>query len=244
MNNASHEVATSSQSLSQLTQEQAASIEEVAATIEQMTSSIKQNVFHADKGREVTMGLVQQTDKTRKSTQELLKAMNEISASSKKIGDIIVTVNEVAFQTNLLALNAAVEAARAGEQGKGFAVVAEEVRSLAQRSSEAAKQIKGMIEESVNKVMTGDAIVKKSVESLQEIIGHIDDLSQTMEEISSSSNEQATGIDEVNRAISQIDIATQQNASTAEELSSAANMLNNDAEELIDIVKRFKVTDD
>ena len=244
VNNASHEVATSSQSLSQLTQEQAASIEEVAATIEQMTSSIKQNVFHADKGREVTMGLVQQTDKTRKSTQELLKAMNEISASSKKIGDIIVTVNEVAFQTNLLALNAAVEAARAGEQGKGFAVVAEEVRSLAQRSSEAAKQIKGMIEESVNKVMTGDAIVKKSVESLQEIIGHIDDLSQTMEEISSSSNEQATGIDEVNRAISQIDIATQQNASTAEELSSAANMLNNDAEELIDIVKRFKVTDD
>ena len=164
--------------------------------------------------------------------------------SSKKIGDIIVTVNEVAFQTNLLALNAAVEAARAGEHGKGFAVVAQEVRSLAQRSAEAAKQIKEMIQDTVNKVNAGDDIVKKAVISLKEIIGHIDMLSQTMDEISSSSNEQAIGVDEVNRAISQIDTTTQQNASTVEELAAATGLLSTEAEVLNKTVARFRVTKD
>lgn len=243
VNSATQEVASGSQSLSQLAQEQAASVEEVAATFEEMTASIKQNASHADKGHEVTRGLVQRTNVTRESTEELMKAMDEISSSSKKIGDIIATVNEVAFQTNLLALNAAVEAARAGEHGKGFAVVAEEVRSLAQRSAEAAKQIKGMIEDSVNKVMAGDTIVKKSIDSLKEIIGNIDELSQIMEEISTSSTEQAVGIDEVNKAIAQIDSATQQNASTAEELATTAETLSNEAEELILTVRQFKAAE-
>lgn len=237
------EVDSGSQGLSQITQEQASAVEEVAATIEQMTSSIKQNANQAEKGHAMTTSLVKQTTITRESTKDLLKAMDEISISSKKIGDIITTVNEVSFQTNLLALNAAVEAARAGEHGKGFAVVAQEVRSLAQRSSDAAKQIKDMIEDSVRKVQTGDDIVKKSVVSLKEIINHIDMLSQTMEEISTSSNEQAAGVDEVNRAIAQIDTTTQQNASTVEELAAAANMLSQEADELKETVERFKVTD-
>jgi methyl-accepting chemotaxis protein len=244
VNTTTQEVAAGSQGLSQSTQEQASAVEQVAATIEQMTSSIKQNASHADKGRDMTSSLVQKTTVTRESTKDLMKAMDEISLSSKKIGDIIITVNEVAFQTNLLALNAAVEAARAGEHGKGFAVVAQEVRSLAQRSAEAAKQIKEMIQDTVNKVNAGDDIVKKAVISLQEIIGHIDMLSQTMDEISSSSNEQAVGVDEVNRAISQIDTTTQQNASTVEELAAAAGLLSTEAEDLNEIVARFKVSDD
>jgi len=238
------EVDSGSQGLSQITQEQASAVEQVAATIEQMTSSIKQNASQAEKGHTMTTSLVKQTTVTRESTKDLLKAMDEISSSSKKIGDIITTVNEVAFQTNLLALNAAVEAARAGEHGKGFAVVAQEVRSLAQRSADAAKQIKEMIEDSVKKVQVGDDIVQRSVVSLKEIINNIDVLSQTMEEISSSSKEQATGVDEVNRAIAQIDSTTQQNASTVEELAAAANMLSHEADELKDTVERFRVSDD
>lgn len=236
------EIDAGSQGLSQITQEQASAVEQVAATIEQMTSSIKQNAGQAEKGHTITKSLVQQTTTTRESTKDLMKAMDEISLSSKKIGDIITTVNEVAFQTNLLALNAAVEAARAGEQGKGFAVVAQEVRSLAQRSASAAKQIKEMIEDSLNKVQVGDDIVKKSVVSLKEIINNIDMLSQTMEEISMSSNEQATGVDEVNRAISQIDASTQQHASTVEELASTSDNLNNEAKYLSEIFSRFKVS--
>jgi methyl-accepting chemotaxis protein len=184
---------------------------------------------------------VQQATVTREATEDLMKAMDEISVSSKRIGEIISTVNEVAFQTNLLALNAAVEAARAGEHGKGFAVVAEEVRALAQRSAAAARQIKGMIEDSVNKVSAGDAIARRSIDSLKEMIGNIDMLSQIIEEITTASNEQATGVDEVNRAIEQIDSATQQNASTAEEFASTAMTLNGEADELARIITQFRV---
>ncbi|MBN2297780.1 MAG: HAMP domain-containing protein [Deltaproteobacteria bacterium] len=240
---ATKEVAAGSQGLSQATQEQAAAVEEVAATIEEMTSSIKQNASNAYEGSSKVKDMVAMANSTGEASNELVNAMDEISKASKKIGNIIVTVNEVAFQTNLLALNAAVEAARAGEHGKGFAVVAQEVRALAQRSADAARQIKDLIEDTVNKIGAGDDMVKKSKTSLEEIITYIETLSQTMEEIALVSSEQASGIDELNRAIGQIDSTTQQNASTVEELASTSDNLSVEASELAGYVQRFKVRD-
>ncbi|MBN2297669.1 MAG: cache domain-containing protein [Deltaproteobacteria bacterium] len=239
---ATQEVSAGSQGLSQATQEQASAIEQIAATIEEMTSSIKQNASNASQGREKAKTMVHMANSSGEASQELVLGMSEISDASKKIGDIIVTVNEVAFQTNLLALNAAVEAARAGEHGKGFAVVAEEVRALAQRSAEAAKQIKNLIEDTVNKISAGDNMVKKSRESLEEIISYIESLSQTMDEIAAASSEQASGVDELNRAISQIDNTTQQNSSTVEELASTSDNLSTEAKDLATTVGKFKVS--
>ncbi len=241
--NATHEVAAGSQGLSMATQEQAAAIEEVASTIEEMTASIKTNASNAEEGRAKTASMVHVAGSSEAASQELLKAMGEISDASRKVGDIIVTVNEVAFQTNLLALNAAVEAARAGEHGKGFAIVAEEVRSLAQRSAQAANEIKNLIGDTINKVNAGDEIVKRSVESLKEIISHINEVSQTMDEIAASSSEQAVGIDEVNRAITQIENTTQQNAATVEQLANTAESLSMEASDLAESVKRFVVSE-
>jgi methyl-accepting chemotaxis protein len=236
------EVAAGAQGLSQATQEQASAIEEVAATIEQMTSSIKHNAENAADGRQKANEMVRMANASGESAQDLVRAMGEISEASKKIGDIITTVNEVAFQTNLLALNAAVEAARAGEHGKGFAVVAEEVRALAQRSADASKEIKTLIEDTVNKIEAGDVMVKKSGESLEQIIKHIQELSQVMEEIAAASGEQASGVDELNRAVTQIDSTTQQNASTVEELASTSDNLSNEAKDLSGTVTRFTVS--
>jgi methyl-accepting chemotaxis protein len=242
MDISTREVASGSQGLSQATQEQASAIEEVAATIEEMTSSIKLNAENASAGRSKANEMVAMANASGEAAQDLVRAMGEISAASKKVGDIITTVNEVAFQTNLLALNAAVEAARAGAHGKGFAVVAEEVRALAQRSAEAAKQIKRLIEDTVRKVSAGDDIVHKSGESLTQIIDRIQDLSQLMEEIAASSGEQASGIDELNRAVAQIDNTTQQNAATVEELASTSDNLSNEAQTLAGTVSRFTVS--
>ena len=236
------EVSAGTSGLSQATQEQASAVEQVAATIEQMTSSIKQNASNASQGREKAQSMVQMANASGEASQELVTGMGEISEASKKIGDIIVTVNEVAFQTNLLALNAAVEAARAGEHGKGFAVVAEEVRALAQRSAEAAKQIKNLIEDTVRKISAGDIMVKKSRESLEEIISYIEDLSQTMDEIAAASSEQATGVDELNRAVAQIDTTTQQNSATVEQIASTSDGLSIEARDLSKIVGKFRVT--
>lgn len=239
---ATQEVSAGSQGLSQATQEQASAIEEVAATIEEMTSSIKQNASNASDGREQANEMVHMANTSGEAAQELISSMSEISEASKKIGNITTTVNEVAFQTNLLALNAAVEAARAGEHGKGFAVVAEEVRALAQRSADAARQIKTLIDDTVNKIAAGDTMVKRSGESLEQIISRIQSLSLVMEEIAAASNEQASGVDELNRAIGQIDMTTQQNASTVEELASTSDSLSNEARELANTVERFKVS--
>jgi len=243
VDHATQEVAEGGQGLSQATQEQAAAIEQVAATIEEMTASIKNNALNADKGREMARVMVNMASTSGDASQRLMEAMDEISVASRRVGDIIATVNEVAFQTNLLALNAAVEAARAGEHGKGFAVVAEEVRALAQRSAEAANEIKGLIEDTVQKVNAGDEIVRSSVESLNQIIANIHDLSRNMDEIAVASGEQATGVDEVNRALSQIDSTTQQNASIVEELAMSSDDLRSEAGQLADLVEQFRVSD-
>ena len=239
---ATNEVAAGGQNLSQSSQEQASAVEEVAATIEEMTSAIKQNAENASQGSIQTKEMVKLAGSSGEIAQHLVGSMNEISEASKKIGDIIGTANEVAFQTNLLALNAAVEAARAGEHGKGFAVVAEEVRALAQRSDESAKEIRVLIESTVEKIKSGDSMVRESDTALQNIITHIETISQTMEEIAASSSEQAGGIDELNRAISQIDSSTQMNASTVEELASTSDNMSIEAKNLAQMVGRFKVS--
>jgi methyl-accepting chemotaxis protein len=244
MDTSTREVASGSLGLSQATQEQASAIEEVAATIEEMTSSIKLNAENASEGHRKSTDMVAKASASGEAAQELVRAMSEISTASKKVGDIITTVNEVAFQTNLLALNAAVEAARAGEHGKGFAVVAEEVRALAQRSASASKQIKTLVEDTVNKVTAGDSIVQRTGESLGQIITSIQELSQLMEEIAACSGEQASGIDELNRAVSQIDNTTQQNAATVEELASTSDNLSSEAKDLAGTVARFTVSRD
>jgi methyl-accepting chemotaxis protein len=244
LDSATHEILFGTQVLSQSSQEQASSIEELAATVDQMTTAIKLNAENASAGLEKTRDMVQMASESGKMSKKLIQAMDEISDASKKIGNIVTTVNDVAFQTNLLALNAAVEAARAGEHGKGFAVVAQEVRSLAQRSAEASREIRSLIEDTVSKITAGDDMVKKSGDVLEEIIRHIDDLSETIDEIAHSSSNQATNVEELNLAIAEIDAGTQQNASTAEELTGTSNHLSIGAMELAEKIQLFTVSDE
>jgi methyl-accepting chemotaxis protein len=172
---------------------------------------------------------------------DAVAAMGEINKSSKKIADIITTIDEIAFQTNLLALNAAVEAARAGEQGRGFAVVAAEVRSLAQRSATAAKEIKGLIHDSVQKVQGGSELVNQSGETLQEIVASVKKVTDIIGEIAAASQEQSSGIDQVNKAVGQMDQVVQTNAAHTEEVSSTAQLLAEQANQLQHLVAKFKL---
>jgi len=241
VNKAAEEISQGNSSLSQRTEEQAASLEETAASMEEMTSSVQQN---ADNARQATQLAASARERATKGGQVVnlaVDAMSRISTSSKKVTDIIGVINDIAFQTNLLALNAAVEAARAGEQGRGFAVVASEVRSLAQRSAEAAKEIKGLIEDSVNKVTEGTQLVNESGKTLKEIMDAVKKVSDIVSEISAASQEQSSGIHQVNKAIGQMDEMTQQNASLVQEAASASESMSEQARNLKKEISFFSI---
>lgn len=228
--------------LSQRTQEQASALEETAASMEEMTSTVKQNADNARQANQLASGARTQAEKGGAVVSEAVNAMQEINASSRKIADIIGVIDEIAFQTNLLALNAAVEAARAGEQGRGFAVVATEVRSLAQRSASAAKEIKDLIGDSVEKVKAGSELVDSSGKVLAEIMESVKRVSDIVSEISAASEEQAAGIDQVNNAVTQMDETTQQNAALVEEAASAAKSMQMQAQQLVSQIAYFSAS--
>ena len=223
------QVSSGSQGLSQATQEQSASIEEISAAIEEMNATIQNNTSLVKEGRDTARAITGLIERNREVFSNLLQAIGEISKDSRKIGDIVVTVNEVAFQTNLLALNASVEAARAGEHGRGFAVVAGEVRALAQRSADAAREIKALIDGTVSRIKTGDEFTEKMSQSLEELMTRFDQFFSMVEEISSASIEQSQNMKELSTAVSQIEASTQNNASTVEELAGTLDSLRTDA---------------
>ncbi|MBP3958900.1 HAMP domain-containing protein [Gemmata sp. G18] len=241
---ASSQLSSSSGELSTGAQEQASSLEETASTMEEITATVKQNSDSAQQARQLASSSKDVAEKGGQVVGSAVEAMSEINQSSKKIADIITTIDEIAFQTNLLALNAAVEAARAGEQGRGFAVVASEVRNLAQRSATSAKEIKSLIEDSVKKVDAGTELVNRSGATLGDIVTSVKRVTDIITEIAAASKEQSTGIDQVNKAVSQMDSITQRNASQTEEVSATAQALTDHAEQLRDLVARFKLGDE
>ena len=237
----SEQITKGSEDLSTRTSEQASALEETSASMEEMTSTVKQNADNAKQANQLAIAARDTADKGGAVTKKAVDAMGEINKSSKKIADIITVIDEIAFQTNLLALNAAVEAARAGEHGRGFAVVAAEVRNLAQRSATAAKEIKGLINESIQRVTDGSELVNQSGKTLEEIVSSVKRVTDIIAEISAASQEQASGIDQVNKAVMSMDESTQQNAALVEETTSAAQSMKEQARELMQQVEVFKI---
>jgi methyl-accepting chemotaxis protein len=227
--------------LSQRTQEQASALEETASSVEEMSSTVKQNADNAGQANKLAAAAREQAEKGGEVASKAVAAMVAINISSKRISDIISVIDGIAFQTNLLALNAAVEAARAGEQGRGFAVVAAEVRKLAQRSADAAKEISSLIKDSVDKVADGSHLVDSSGKALEEIVQGVKKVSDIVAEIAAASQEQSSGIEQINKAISQMDEVTQQNASLVEEMASASESMDAQAGTLMQQMQFFKI---
>jgi len=232
VNAAANQVSQGSSDLSSRVQEQAAAIEQTSATMHEMTSAVQANTINARKVSDLAHQVQGQSVDGAAVMQQTIGAMQSIRESSHKISDIVTLIDGIAFQTNLLALNAAVEAARAGEHGRGFAVVAGEVRTLAQKSAEAAKDIKVLINDSVTRVENGTLLAEKSGQMLTDITGSVKEVAGMIEEIANASNEQATGINQVHTAIAQIDAVTQQNAALVEETTAAAESLSKEADHL------------
>ncbi len=244
LSQAVQEIASGNENLSQRTAEQASSLEEVASTIEEATASIRQNAENALNGKKTAADSFRMAEEGGKVVSDTVSSINEVNTFSKKIGEIISVINEIAFQTNLLALNAAVEAARAGEQGRGFAVVAGEVRNLAQRAANSSKEISRLIQDSLDKVATGTELANKSGEALKEIIQSVKAVDQLISEISTAGEEQKRGIDQINIAIAELDTMTQQNAALVEETASASEEMSNQSQELMVMMEKFKIRDE
>ena len=238
---ASGEIAAGNLDLSSRTEQQASSLEETASSMEELTSTVKHNADNARSANQLAIDASQIASRGGAVVSEVVSTMGSINDSSRKIVDIISVIDAIAFQTNILALNAAVEAARAGEQGRGFAVVATEVRNLAQRSSQAAKEIKGLIDDSVQKVEAGSQLVDKAGRTMDEIVQSISHVTQIMNQITDASEEQRAGIEQVNQAIGQMDQVTQQNAALVEEAAAAAESMQDQAARLSGVVGLFKL---
>lgn len=238
---ATEQISAGNADLSQRTEEQASALEETASSMEELTSTVKQNADNAQQANQLAISASGVAVKGGDVINKVVRTMESITDSSRKISDIIGVIDGIAFQTNILALNAAVEAARAGEQGRGFAVVAAEVRSLAQRSAAAAKEIKTLIEDSVSKVQDGSKLVEEAGHTTQEIVTSIKRVTDIMAEISAASLEQSSGIEQVNTAITQMDDVTQQNAALVEQAAAAAESLEEQALQLVQVVTRFKL---
>jgi methyl-accepting chemotaxis protein-1 (serine sensor receptor) len=240
---ASSQIASGNLDLSSRTEQQAASLEETASSMEELTATVKQNADNARQANQLAVSASDVAIKGGTVVTQVVETMGAINESARKIVDIIGVIDGIAFQTNILALNAAVEAARAGEQGRGFAVVASEVRSLAQRSAAAAKEIKSLIGDSVDKVDTGSKLVSEAGSTMDEIVGSVRRLTDIIAEITAASEEQSAGIEQVNQAIGQMDQTTQQNAALVEEAAAAAGSLQEQAGNLERVVGVFKLGD-
>ncbi|HEY9063779.1 MAG TPA: methyl-accepting chemotaxis protein [Burkholderiaceae bacterium] len=237
---ASNEIATGNQDLSSRTEQQASALQQTASSMQQMTSTVQHNADASRQANQLAGSAADVAGQGGEVVQRVVSTMDDISTSSKRIADIIGTIDGIAFQTNILALNAAVEAARAGEQGRGFAVVAGEVRTLAQRSAEAAKEIKALIGASVEKVEAGTTLVGEAGRTMADIVAQVRRVTDLVAEINASTSEQSTGIVQVNQAVAAIDQGTQQNAALVEQSTAAAESLKGQAGQLLEVISRFK----
>jgi methyl-accepting chemotaxis protein-1 (serine sensor receptor) len=241
---ASSQVAAGTTDLSQRTEEQASSLEETAASMEELSSTVKQNAENARHADELARGASLRAEQGGGEIVHMVSTMGDISNSAKRIGDIISVIDGIAFQTNILALNAAVEAARAGEQGRGFAVVAQEVRALAQRSAEAAKEIKGLIGHSLEKVQAGTRVAEQAGTTIEALVGDVKRVSDFMRSIAEASAEQSRGVQQVNKTVTEMDRVVQQNASAVQQSAAAAQAMRQHSETLVRAVSAFRVSDE
>lgn len=244
INEASDAIVDVNRNLSSSTETQSHSLEVTASSMEQFTSTVKQNADNAQEANALALSASEVAVKGGAVVSQVVETMGSINESSKKIADIISVIDAIAFQTNILALNAAVEAARAGEQGRGFAVVASEVRNLAQRSATAAREIKALINDSVEKVGAGAKLVNQAGLTMNEVVDSVRRVTEVIHEISNASHEQAIGIEQVSKAVTEMDNVTQQNAALVDNAMQAANALNEQAHSMVEIVNMFRLDND
>jgi methyl-accepting chemotaxis protein len=235
------QVASGNQNLSQRTSEQASSLEEIASTIEEATAAIRQNAENSSEANRLAEVTSKMAEEGNRVVVDAVSSINDMSKSSRKIEEILTLINEISFQTNLLALNAAVEAARAGEQGRGFAVVAGEVRNLAKRSADAAREIGILVKDSIQKISVGTELANQSGGALGEIVSSMSNVAKFISEIAAANFEQKQGIDQINTAVTEMDTMTQQNAALVEQTASASEEMAGQAKELQAMVERFKI---